>query len=57
MAMQAKDIFNKACRDLGLEHPSTIAIGRYIDAYYCRAIDYATVNKKCKEIYERAQAL
>lgn len=57
MGMQARDIFDKACRDLGLEHPATIAIGKYIDAYRCDAIDYATTNKRCKEIYDRAKAL
>lgn len=57
MGMQARDIFDKAYRDLGLKHPATIAIGKYIDAYRCGAIDYATTNKRCKEIYNRAKAL
>ena len=54
--MQAKDIFDKACKTLGLEHPATITIGKYIDAYRCGAIDYATANAKCKAIYNQAIA-
>ena len=52
----ARDYFNMACRDLGLEHPATIGIGRCIDAAREGRILAGQATDNAKIIYNKAMA-
>jgi len=54
--MSIRRYFNKACKELGLEHPTTIAIGHILDDYRKGIISFQYGVTKAKRIYDNTIA-
>lgn len=50
--MSIRKYFNKACKEFGLEHYATIAIGHILDAYRNGAIQFKEGVRKAQQIYD-----
>ena len=52
--MSIRGYFNKACRELGLEHKATISIGHLLEAYRKGILTFREAVTRAKYIYNKA---